>query len=336
MFHSALLVVLVFSMQASASHRSKEMTAGSSSDDKRAKKPSSPTFTTHQELVCFCRISVQSTARASLWKKMIGYDDPGKTPKQEIQQREKCYRRLLYRSCSLDGDNNVAARSPPSVIDLDVARTQTGCAFYSGGKDYSSHSSSVFSAQQQALRRILHTSCAPGDGLVPAYVQGMNEIAAMLLYVFCGGNASDVSEKAEADAFWCFCALVRHLNFERIGKDEVGEFRKTLKSASKGLYKHIESVDSLLLTSHATRWLMTLFTQDFSLEATLPIWDLLLSFGKNLMGAAIYVAVAIIVNKRDVLFSATSVETLSPLIKSTDDSVEAIVEGAKKLLGLRL
>lgn len=307
------------------------------------------------------RGGLSPSSRPEVWKVLIGYDTLEGIEEVERVQREKQYRELLYRRCWLDGDLNVVSdKSKSNVIDLDVARTQVRAEFYSGGKDYSvPDTSSAFSKPQQALRRILHTLCAPLEeghhhrnnrasisrasgmekqkkknmGPSQCYVQGMNEIAGLLLYAFARGEVKRCTETVEADTFWClhFMLLYVHPNES---STKVDHFMKLLRHCSPELYAHLESIDSMILQSCATRWMIALFTQDFSVTESLRVWDFLLSFGKQFGDAMLYVAVAICLVKQKKLLSSCQVEEIIPCLKAFDDGslVCCVLEEATTLM----
>jgi len=112
------------------------------------------------------------------------------------------------------------------------------------------------------------------------YVQGMNEVAAILVYVM-----SPDPDFAEADAFWCFSELMTEIK---------PGFMQSLDNSNTGINALIGNVDRLLkaydveLSKHLQnagfpasvfmfRWCGLLFAQDTNLPDVVRLWDSLLA-----------------------------------------------------------
>lgn len=110
------------------------------------------------------------------------------------------------------------------------------------------------------------------------YVQGMNDIAATILFALAPGSEA---AEAEADAYWCFSGLMLEIK-ER--------FLQTVDETSSGVHKLVGTSDSLLskydpdLARHlqncelepgifALRWFSLLFARDLSLPEVVRFWD---------------------------------------------------------------
>ena len=123
-----------------------------------------------------------------------------------------------------------------------------------------------------ALLNILYTF-AKLDAAI-GYVQGMNEIASALYYVFASDPVDGAH--AEADTFWVFHALMSRISplyIDWTGLTAslvelhrlVGRYDAPVHAAmeAKGLHPQLFSF----------RWLSVLFSQDFLLPDVLRLWD---------------------------------------------------------------
>lgn len=111
------------------------------------------------------------------------------------------------------------------------------------------------------------------------YVQGMNEIAAILFYVMSSGS-SDV-ECAEADAFWCFSELMAEIKegFMQVMDDSfegihasAGHVLRLLRTYDPELATHLQKSE-LPPCVWAVRWCFLLFAQDATLPDVVRLWD---------------------------------------------------------------
>lgn len=153
------------------------------------------------------------------------------------------------------------------------------------------------------LQRILLTFSRLNTGI--GYVQGMSELAGLLLYVLaCETDAvraaltadpADAELSAllglfakgehEADTFWCFVELVsavrdnfnREMDSSAVGvMADMAALNAQLRRADYTLWAHLEAqgVDHRF---YSFRWVTLLLSQEFSLDQAVRLWDALLS-----------------------------------------------------------
>jgi len=108
------------------------------------------------------------------------------------------------------------------------------------------------------------------------YVQGMNEVAAVVLWVM-----SVDSEHAEADAFWVFCELMGEIKegfIEALDHTEegvhavAGEVVRLLHCYDAELAQHLANSE-LPPSVFVFRWCTLLFAQDMRLPEVVRLWD---------------------------------------------------------------
>uniref|UniRef100_A0A0A9Z9J9 TBC1 domain family member 13 n=1 Tax=Lygus hesperus TaxID=30085 RepID=A0A0A9Z9J9_LYGHE len=117
--------------------------------------------------------------------------------------------------------SNSISNSALTAIDMDVPRTMPKVRFFgsttenSYGCDSNCNQShyigltSMLTTASQGLHRVLTTIATVNAGL--GYVQGMNELAAHLMYVFAEGTIDKFDLCVEADTFFCLQTLLSHL-----------------------------------------------------------------------------------------------------------------------------
>jgi TBC1 domain family member 13 len=171
-------------------------------------------------------------------------------------------------------------------IERDVDRTHPDLHFFK-------------SSDRAAMRRALFIFAKLNPGL--QYVQGMNELFAVLYHTFAiggsGGGGDDASDdkrlltsnkqpsSAECAAFFCFIDLFgefrdnfcQQLDNSTIGiKGTLGKLSSFLKSFDLVLWTHLEQKNGVNPQFYAFRWITTLLTQEFNFPDVIRLWDALL------------------------------------------------------------
>eukprot|EP01065_Artemidia_motanka_P037307 TRINITY_DN4571_c1_g1_i1.p1 TRINITY_DN4571_c1_g1~~TRINITY_DN4571_c1_g1_i1.p1 ORF type:complete len:502 (+),score=121.27 TRINITY_DN4571_c1_g1_i1:83-1507(+) len=169
-----------------------------------------------------------------------------------------------------------------------------------------------FCEQQQRLRRILFLYALLNPGL--SYVQGMNEVAAVLFYTFatCPSPDWDTSADAddvEADAFFCLSELLgllgdafcRALDTDAVGiRGYIAHFSAVLRLCDEELWMHLEG-QSLKPDFYSLRWLTLLVSQEFPVPDVLRVWDFLFGEKQGVYCALFFVAAAMVLGLREQL-----------------------------------
>jgi hypothetical protein len=171
-----------------------------------------------------------------------------------------------------------------------------------------------------------------------SYVQGMNEILAIIYYCF-SFNQMDVGQSMddiEADAFWSFYNLMSTLKIlfdKNEDKNDIGingkvkRLKNMLKSVDKQLYDHLinSGFDFSIL---AFRWISLMFSQDFLMMDLLRIWDYLLCHDDKFRNCY-YFCLSIILMKKEKLMKNKINEIYETFQNIKDLEVENIIANAK-------
>ena len=164
-------------------------------------------------------------------------------------------------------------------IDKDVRRTLSSLSFFNGEN----------STRQESLKRILfvYSQLNPGIG----YVQGMNEVLAVIYYVIAKEYEGKEEETicSETDAFFCFTSLMGEI---------MNHFCNALDNTDYGINAEVVRLDNLLKEKdlelwnnlnekelkpsfYSLRWIMLLLSQEFLLPDVLRLWDSFLADEKR-------------------------------------------------------
>lgn len=174
---------------------------------------------------------------------------------------------------------------------------------------------------QQSLWRILYTIATLNKGL--GYVQGMNELAGYIMYVFCHGNVTELDTRVEASAFFCTQTLIVFLGDDycrALDSDHTTGVISTLRYCDNvlqffdpSLFDHLTKL-GICSAHYALRWITLLFTHEFGVDDALRVWDFLLSFGDELPNLTVLIAAAMCHVQRARILETTSLEYVMLLL----------------------
>ncbi len=162
------------------------------------------------------------------------------------------------------------------IIDKDIKRTRTDEIFFSkkvNSKNKETH--------YDIIKRILffYAKLHPEIG----YVQGFNEILAIIYYAFSKDTNLYFIEGIEADSYHCFEILVNifpNIYIASKDYDENGIRRKIyyikfiLFTIDYEMFSNLRE-NKVDIYVFLFRWFSLFFSQEFSIESTMKIWDYL-------------------------------------------------------------
>ncbi|XP_066934320.1 TBC1 domain family member 13-like [Clytia hemisphaerica] len=234
------------------------------------------------------------------------FQHPTKYPIQTIIDVSSSYQTLTKRVETCVLDNSVIGTSKGGLSNITI-------------KKYSNEEYVVLPQGQEAhwqvVERILFIYAKLNPGI--SYVQGMNEIIGPIYYTF----ASDADEKwkahAEADAFFCFTAIMAEIR---------DNFIKTLDDSELGIGQDMNKLYCLLQVKDeevyddlskkgmkpqffAFRWITLLLSQEFYLPDVIRLWDSLFADQKR-FDFLLYVCLAMLVLIRDQILEGDFAKTM--------------------------
>eukprot|EP00930_Biecheleria_cincta_P031690 TRINITY_DN21985_c0_g1_i1.p1 TRINITY_DN21985_c0_g1~~TRINITY_DN21985_c0_g1_i1.p1 ORF type:complete len:696 (-),score=178.10 TRINITY_DN21985_c0_g1_i1:11-2098(-) len=263
--------------------------------------------------------------RAQAWKVLLGYLPMRRHDEWNAIQGEK---RALYAGytsdmLSVSATHDVCVKeaetSTSAVMEAedllqeikqDVERTRTNMEYFRRPDT------------QAALLALLFVYARLNPGV--RYVQGMNEVAAVVLYVM-----SADPETAEADAFWCFSELMAELKDGFIqaldhSGDGVQGMAETvnalLKRYDPDLAKHLQRSE-LSLFVFILRWCTVLFAQEVALPGLLRLWDSFLADPCR-FEFVVHVSVAVLMSRREELLRMDKTFDLAEAVQAAPRSAD--------------
>ena len=179
----------------------------------------------------------------------------------------------------------------------------------------------------------IYTKLNPGI----KYVQGMNEILMMLYYTIIQDSFDGYNGYIESETFVTFSRMMGEIqnNFLRdLDKSEYG-VDKQLDSVSKLVKQHLPDIWMNLkvlkidFKFFALRWVLLLLSQEYSVDETQKLWDLILS-ARIRYSFLNYLILGLLINQKKELMS----DDFSIVMKTLQKSANKIKANDLKIIAL--
>ena len=254
--------------------------------------------------------------RPLIWKALIGYlpiSDLSKW-KEKIIKNSKRYNQLKKENLLNYNNKNLSNEEKELLeqIDKDLPRTRGDVNFF---KLYSKKNKKE--KNYDIMRRILFIYAKQHPEI--NYIQGMNEIIAVIYYIFENDDNPFMINYTESDSYYTFEILLEeikqvfmmdNINYSQLFISQQIKFiKKLLEKFDLELLNHFEK-EEIILDSFLIRWLFVLFAQEFHLDTTINFWDRMFT-QKNKINFLCYVSVALLINNRDLLIKMDSLEIMT-------------------------
>ena len=217
-------------------------------------------------------------------------------------------------------------------VQVDCPRTEPNLPFFKT------------EAVQRSLERLLLTWSYRNPAT--SYVQGMNDLVAILFLVFLKPHASDcgrdvISEDnlfmVEADVYWCFTSLISQIHDHYV-LDQPGVQRMVamieivLRKVDDGLLQHFKT-QGVPIFHFTFKWINRALTRELPLSSSTRLWDSLLSEGDDGFELLLtYVSVALLHSLRETLLEMSHDELLQFLtqeeLQMSKNEIEEILSQA--------
>ena len=247
--------------------------------------------------------------RPLIWKSLIGFYPLNNLNqwKEETINKNKLYEDIIKKydyypnKIQEEKDINLIAQ-----INKDLPRTRFDCPFYAKEpKNY------------DTLRRILFFYAKEHQDI--NYVQGMNEIIAIIFYMFSkDDNPFYTKNYMESDSYYTFGKLMDEIKdifkMENIEysqlyiKEIIDEIKKILKKVDYKLSNYFDEI-GLEIDNFVMRWILVLFAQEFTIDVAVNFWDRLFT-QKNKIKFICYISAAIIEKNKDIIMKLDASEIM--------------------------
>jgi hypothetical protein len=270
--------------------------------------------------------------RSIIWRLMLNYLPSSiKDWKDYIVDRKSDYENIKSDFLEKEGQYPFSDNYFLSEIIKDIKRTRTHMHFFTS-------KCSVSETHMDVLTRILFIFGKIHPDV--AYVQGMNELVAVIYYSFSRDPNPFFLDHLESDVFYCFENLMLELKeVFQSDKDlcesgihnKINNISYLLESHDPQLYEHFK-IEKIELEYFMFRWYTLLFTQEFNMPETIRIWDSILTQNDKFEFVS-YLCLAIVVINRQVLLNKdfSNIMFVMQKLDLLDISIEKLISTAVEL-----
>lgn len=252
--------------------------------------------------------------RPLIWKSLIGFYPLKdlKKCKNETTKKDLKYKAIKEKykfypdNITLEGDKNLVIQ-----INKDLPRTRFDCPFFEEKNKNNDKENNY-----DVLRRILFYYAHEHPEV--SYVQGMNEIIAIIFYIFSKDDNPFNMKYAESDSYFNFEILLEQIKdiFQMEGINysqlfvtlQIKEIKNILKKVDPELLKYFKQIE-LEIDNFVMRWILVLFAQEFTIDVAVNFWDRLFT-QKDKMKFVCYISVAIITIHKNEIMKMDSSEVM--------------------------
>ena len=196
-------------------------------------------------------------------------------------------------------------------INKDLPRTRYDCPFFQE-KNINNKNETNY----DVLKRILFFYSKEHTNI--GYIQGMNEIIAIIFYIFSKDDNPFIKEYSESDSYFTFEQLLEEikdiLKMDNVNYSDlcvakqIKEIKKIIKKDEPKLFEYFQEID-FEIDNFVLRWILVMFAQFFTLDVAVNFWDRVFT-QKNKMKFICYISVAIIKNNKDDLMKMDTTEIM--------------------------
>ena len=242
--------------------------------------------------------------RPLVWKSFIGYLPPNDLSKWiNIVQNNYSFYKVLKKKYNYYPDKIELEEDKKIITQIkkDLPRTRANVPFFKNKANLKKNS---IETNYDIIARILFFFAKEHK---ISYIQGMNELIAIIYYIFYNDDNPFFTKYVESDTYYCFCALVEeiepifHLNEASFSQlfinKQIQQINDILLKCEKDIYNYLKEID-LSIDNFAMKWIMVLFAQEFKIDIAVNFWDRMFT-QKNKTAFICFISAAILKKNKD-------------------------------------
>ena len=242
--------------------------------------------------------------RPLVWKSFMGYLPPNDLSKWvNIVKNNYTFYKLLKKKyhyypeqIESQEDNKLLAQ-----LNKDLPRTRANVPFF---KNQANLKKDSLETNYEVIKRILFFFSKEHK---ISYIQGMNELIAIIYYIFYNDDNPFFTKYVESDTYYCFSALVEeiepifHLNDASFSQlfinKQIKYINDIMAKCEPEIFNYLKEID-LSIDNFAIKWIMVLFAQEFKIDVAVSFWDRMFT-QKNKLNFICFISVAILKKNKD-------------------------------------
>ena len=242
--------------------------------------------------------------RPLVWKSFIGYFPPNDLSKWiNIVQNNHSFYKILKKKYHYYPTNiqTVEDKKLLAQLEKDLPRTRSTVPFFRNKANLKKNSNET---NYDIIKRILFFFSKEHP---ISYIQGMNELIAIIYYIFYNDDNPFFNKYIESDTYFCFSALIKEIepvfhfsdaNFSQLFiNKQIKQINEIMEKCEPELYNFFKEID-LNIDSFVMKWVMVLFAQEFKIDVAVNFWDRMFT-QKNKMKFICFISVAIMKKNKD-------------------------------------
>ena len=217
--------------------------------------------------------------RPLIWKSLLGlfplnslfsWNEISKNKNEKYSEILKKYQNYIDNKITDENDINLI-----SQIDKDLPRTRFEMNFFSE-KSINNDKETNY----QILKRLLFIHSKEHEDI--SYVQGMNEMIAIIYYIFALDDNPFMKNFIESHTYFCFEFLIDEIKpifmMENVRYSQlfvtslINVIKNIVNKLMPNLFNHFEE-ENLELDNVVMRWILALFSQEFDINKAVNFWD---------------------------------------------------------------
>ena len=188
------------------------------------------------------------------------------------------------------------------IINRDLNRTRTEIPFFNEPSKKNNKETNY-----DVLHRILFIYAKEHSNIY--YIQGLNEIVAIIYYAFSQDKNPYFYNESEADTYYCFENLLKDFNnfykedfynSENGIKKQIDYIKFMVKNLEHDIYYSFKEL-KIDIYLFVFRWYSLLFSQEFNLNCVMKLWDNIFSQNNKYEYLNILVLCALKLKKNDII-----------------------------------
>lgn len=188
------------------------------------------------------------------------------------------------------------------IINRDLNRTRTEIPFFNEPSKKNNKETNY-----DVLHRILFIYAKEHSNIY--YIQGLNEIVAIIYYAFSHDKNPYFYNESEADTYYCFENLLKDFNnfykedfynSENGIKKQIDYIKFMVKNLEHDIYYSFKEL-KIDIYLFVFRWYSLLFSQEFNLNCVMKLWDNIFSQNNKYEYLNILVLCALKLKKNDII-----------------------------------
>ena len=217
--------------------------------------------------------------RPLIWKSFLGYFPPNDLSQWKNIAINNYLKYRQIKKKYLQYPSNITSDIDKKIIiqlEKDLPRTRANIPFF---QNKTNSTKNVEETNYDVIKRMLFYFAKEHP---ISYIQGMNEIMALIYYIFANDDNPFFKKFVESDTYHSFSILVKEIQPIFLLTDvsysqlfitkQINQINEILEKTEPDILYFFREID-FSIDSFVMRWIMVLFAQEFKIDVAVNFWD---------------------------------------------------------------